>query len=259
MKRVVRRLIARVAPPVSSGGTRALLYHAVDAPDAADCLSLRVSRDAFRAQMTLLRDEGLSVVPLPALLDPPANGGRPRVAITFDDGYRSQAWAADVLREFDFPATFFVVPRFLDGVRSPRAYWEQWEHMGWDEAATLMADGFEIGAHSATHPDLRQCGREQLDEEVAGAKALLEWRLGREIVSFSYPYGRHDRRVRTAVKRAAFRLACTSRYGHTKASGSPYAIPRTEVAGTDRLVDFRWKLLGKYDWLAYWHDLKPIR
>lgn len=245
--------------PAAGVGTRVLLYHSIDELDPDDQMSLRVSREAFREQMTLLRTEGYSVVPLAALLNPHHEDGRLHVAITFDDGYRSQAWAAAVLREFGFPATFFVAPRFLDGVRSPAAYWERWGHLRWDEAAALIEAGFEIGAHSTTHPDLRQCAGAHLEAEVAGAKARLEERLGGEIVSFSYPYGRHDSRVRLAVQGAGYRLACTSRYGPNRTSESCFAIQRTEVLGTDDLVDFRWKLHGKYDWLRYWQDLRQPR
>ena len=119
----------------------------------------------------------------------------------------------------------------------------------------LVESGFDIGAHSATHPDLRQCGDGQLESEVLGAKRLLEERLHRDIVSFSYPHGLHDRRVRRAVKRAGYRLGCTSRYGVNRTPGTPFCVSRTEVAGSDSLRDFRWKLQGKYDWLGYWQNI----
>ena len=231
-------------------------------------MGLRVSREAFREQMQLLDTAGYRVVPLMRMLEaaPPAEGSRepretvPReVALTFDDGYRSEMLAADTLKEFGFTATFFVVPRFLDGVQQPGHYWEHWPHMNWDDLRPLVEAGFEIGAHSMTHPDLTECDSGRLMDEVAGAKALLERRLGREIVSFSYPHGRHNSHVREAAGRAGYRLACTSRYGLNKTTGTAaprYDVARTEVTGTDRLADFRRKLQGRYDWLARWQDLK---
>jgi peptidoglycan/xylan/chitin deacetylase (PgdA/CDA1 family) len=235
------------------------MYHAVDASDAADRMSLRVAQPAFRAQMALLREERYSVVPLARVCDGLPDNGRVHVAITFDDGYRSQMWAAEILAEFGFAATFFVVPRFLDGGIVPAAYWERWEYMGWDEAAALRDRGFEIGAHSSTHPDLRRCSDERLEDETAGAKRVLEERLGTEIVSFSYPHGRHDGRVRREVARAGYRIGCTSRYGVNRVPATAFSIRRTEVAGTDTLDDFRAKLDGQYDWLAYWQALALAR
>jgi peptidoglycan/xylan/chitin deacetylase (PgdA/CDA1 family) len=259
MKRALRRAIAGIAPPAPSGGVRVLLYHAIGEPDPADRLALRVSREAFRAQMDVLRDEAYAVVPLSAVCEPPPRDGRRRVAITFDDGYQSQAWAAALLRELGFPATFFLVPRFLDGVSTPHAYWESWGHLRWDDVTTLMDAGFSIGAHSMTHVDLRRCAREHLETEVADAKAVLEARAGKAVDSFSYPYGRHDGRVRDAVEAAGYQVACTSRYGANRRAVARYRVHRTEVAGTDRLVDFRRKLAGQYDWLGTWQDLTAAR
>jgi len=257
MKRALCRAVARVAPATSTGGVRVLLYHAIDDPDPADPMSLRVPRHRFLEQMTLLRDEGYSVVPLRTVFDGGPADDHHRVAITFDDGYRSQAWAATLLREFGFPATFFVVPRFLDGVPSTTRYWEKWGHLGWDDAAALAEHGFELGAHSMTHPDLRRCAATELEGEVSGARGLLERRFGRAVVTFSYPHGRYDRRVRGAVERAGYQLACTSRYGINRTSGPSYEVSRTEVSGDDDLGTFRAKLQGKYDWLGYWQDLRP--
>ena len=149
MKRTIRHAIARLVPAGSDGGTRVLLYHAIDEPEPADRLSLRVSRQAFLEQMTVLRTDGYRVVPLSSVLRSKDWDDRPRVAITFDDGYRSQVWAAAVLRDFGFPATFFVVPRFLNGVRAPTAYWEQWGHFGWDDLSALLAGGGGGGGWSA--------------------------------------------------------------------------------------------------------------
>jgi peptidoglycan/xylan/chitin deacetylase (PgdA/CDA1 family) len=257
LKDALRRAVARLAPVAGAGGTRVLLYHAVDEPDPLDTMSLRVTPEHFRRQMTLLRDGSYDVVPLRSVLTP-SPSGRPRVAITFDDGYRSQAGAAGVLAELGLTATFFVTPRFIDGVKAPAAYWEHWSHLGWSELAALQAQGFEIGAHSMTHPDLRHCTDMELDGELAGAKDTLEQRLRAPVESCSYPYGRHDRRVRAAAARAGYALACTSRYGVNRDGGRCHSVRRTEIAGTDDLDVFRAKLDGKYDWLGYWQDIRPL-
>jgi peptidoglycan/xylan/chitin deacetylase (PgdA/CDA1 family) len=272
VKSALRRAIASVAPAAPEEGVRVLLYHAIDDPDPADRMGLRVSREAFREQMQLLHTAGYRVVPLTRILEaaPPPDDllttsresreGRQsfsrEIAITFDDGYRSEMLAAETLKEFGFTATFFVVPRFLDGAQQPEHYWEHWPHMNWGDLRALVEAGFEIGAHSMTHPDLTECGSGRLIDEVAGVKELLERRLGREVVSFSYPYGRHNAHVREAADRAGYRLACTSRYGINTTWGSCYNIARTEVTGRDRPGDFRRKLQGRYDWLARWQDLR---
>jgi peptidoglycan/xylan/chitin deacetylase (PgdA/CDA1 family) len=255
MKRTLRRMAARLAPAAPHAGLRVLLYHAIAEPDPADRMGLRVTPHDFRAHMSLLRDLGCAVVPLSSLLDAAPVFASPRVAITFDDGYRSQAAAADVLREFGYPATFFLTPRFLDGRTRPSPYWETWGHLTWDEAPTALGD-FDLGAHSATHPDLTHCSDDMLVGELHGARMQLEQKLGRAVVTASYPFGRHDARVRAAARRAGYRLVCTSRYGVNRSIGPAFDVRRIEVSGRDTLADVRAKVVGQYDWFGLWQDLR---
>ncbi len=148
MKQAVKRTVARLNPLESALGCRVLLYHAVGRPPSADPMGLAVSEEAFGAQMEWLRSEGYRVIPLTRLLEASGPALGRTVAITFDDGYRSQLRAADILQRFGYPATFFTVLRFLDGGHAGPHYWEQWEHFGWDEAAGLAGRGFEIGARA---------------------------------------------------------------------------------------------------------------
>jgi peptidoglycan/xylan/chitin deacetylase (PgdA/CDA1 family) len=85
-----------------------------------------------------------NVVPLRSALDDLA-AGRPlpprAVALTFDDGYLDNAtFAGPVLAAAGLPATFFLVPGFLDGAAPA---W--WETLGWalahTSATTLVWDG----------------------------------------------------------------------------------------------------------------------
>ena len=259
VKARLHRAFARAASGTRAHGVRVLIYHSIDDRGPADPMSMRVSPRDFVEQMTLLRNDDYVVVPLNAVSNAQEREGRLRVAITFDDGYSNHRWAAGILKDLGFPATFFLVPRLLDGVDVRRAYWEEWGTLAWDDAAALSEAGFEVGAHSMTHPDLRRCSDAQLETEVSGAKAILQGRLKTEIASFSYPYGRHDARVRSAVAAAGYRMACTSRYGVNPASIPVYGLRRTEITGADTLLDFQWKLAGKYDWLGYWQDVKAAR
>ena len=253
MKPAITRTLSRLAPRARHPGVRVLLYHAVGAADPSDRLSLRVPLEAFRAQMRLLKEEGYRVVPLRSLLEGGEEGQGQRVAITFDDGYRDQLQAAVVLQEFGYPATFFVIVHSLDGTRHGSHYWEHWKHMDWADLGTLVDRGFEVGAHSMSHAPLTRCSAAQLLEQVAGAKQQLEARLGRPVLSFSYPHGAYDERVQDVVARTGYRLACTSVCGGNRMPASLLAVRRLEIVGTDRVEDVRRKLQGHYDWLIPWH------
>lgn len=104
-----------------------LMYHRVGL-DPDDSEQLCVSRPSFESQVRHMA-EHCEVVPLERLADPVESclpGGRPRVAITFDDGYRDNIdVAADILARHGLPATFFVTVGFVAGTLVP---W--WEHFG---------------------------------------------------------------------------------------------------------------------------------
>lgn len=254
VKNQVKRAVAGLAPAPADPGFRILLYHAVDAVDPEDQLSLRVPPEEFRAQMKLLKAEGYRVVPVRSLLDGQGRDDTVRVAITFDDGYQSQLHAAAILEEFGFPATFFVVIRFLNGEQTGDLYWERWKHMGWKDLRALSGRSFEIGAHSFSHRYLTRCLPSELEREVKGAKSCLEERLGQSVMSFSYPHGAYNDAVRRAVQESGYRLACTSVLGTNHDPWPWFELRRTEISGAGGLRDFDMKLRGKYDWLGYWQQ-----
>src|SRR3954466_12546802 len=99
------------------------MYHRVAAPEA-DPLELCVSPERFEEQIRLGRSLG-DVVPLRELH---GKGGRPRFAVTFDDGYADNASAAPpILAAQDPPATVFAVAGAIDG----GPFW-------WDRLAGLV-------------------------------------------------------------------------------------------------------------------------
>jgi len=98
-----------------------------------------------------------------------------------------------------------------------------------------MSDaGFEIGAHTVSHPRLTLLSDDQLEHEIVDSKHALEDIIGREVVSFSYPYGDRDERVIEAVKAAGYKYAVSTRLGAANLDGV-FEIPRVNV---------RWNALG---------------
>ncbi|MBI1331060.1 MAG: polysaccharide deacetylase family protein [Alphaproteobacteria bacterium] len=125
---------------------------------------------------------------------------RPYVAITLDDGLKSNLMAAAVLEEFGARGCFFVCTDMADDppdavaaafcrdvLRIPHA-----RFLNWGDMEHLMARGHEIGNHSAHHHGLASVGAAELEDGIAGSLALLRQRLG-DVKHFAWPYGRlHD-------------------------------------------------------------------
>jgi peptidoglycan/xylan/chitin deacetylase (PgdA/CDA1 family) len=106
---------------------RILAYHGIDwlSEPVVNWDGLQVRPRVFRSHLREL-SRRYRVVPLSSVMDALTNGGGlpdDAVAITFDDGYRNNLTvAAPILKEFGFPATFFVSTGFADGTASPWWY-----------------------------------------------------------------------------------------------------------------------------------------
>ena len=91
------------------------------------------------------------------------------VILTFDDSVISQYEnVVPLLKELGFNATFFVC-RFDDEWRKKNAQYL----MTGEQLHELDSAGFEIGNHTWSHPDLRQCSESEIEREITRLNAFL--------------------------------------------------------------------------------------
>ena len=241
-------------PEPGENGLRILQYHAISEDDSRVPDAWRVKERAFVQQLERLVLLGIPVVPL-ASVSRQESTSQLRVAITFDDGHWSQLRAASILKEYQLPATFFLVPRFLDAAQAKSRSGETRSYLNWDEAKRLLAAGFEVGGHSKSHVDLTELSPEHARLEIGGCFERLRDVLGCAPRTFSYPFGRYNEAVRVEVARAGFSLGCTSRFGEAGHQRSPLLLNRIEVRPPDDLNVFGRKVKGHYDWYGTYQDL----
>jgi peptidoglycan/xylan/chitin deacetylase (PgdA/CDA1 family) len=167
------------------------------------------------------------------------------VVITFDDGLQGCAdYAVPVLREHKLTAVFFLVT----DVMGKTSRWLQQEIglalpvMNWDTAKALVADGFQCGAHTVTHPRLAGLDSARCRAELTGARNRLETELGRPIVHLAYPYGSYDHAVEVIAAEAGYVTACSTRPGHSGPDDDLLALHRVTIYGHDSLLDFASRL-----------------
>jgi hypothetical protein len=82
-----------------------------------------------------------------------------------------------------------------------------------------------------------------VDNEVRGSRHDLEDMLNRPVTSFAYPYGRFDQTAIEAVRRAGFRIACTTRTGWLGSDPDPLTVRRVAVFAADDLSSFARKIV----------------
>jgi peptidoglycan/xylan/chitin deacetylase (PgdA/CDA1 family) len=220
--------VAAAALRGSGGRTLILAYHNIvpDGEPARGDTSLHLPQRSCARQLDMLQRTH-DVVPLSAVLEPPARRGRPRAAITLDDA-TSGALTAGVeeLVARRLTATFFVAPAFVPG----RPFWwdvvapvthEQREHalhvlrgsdpavLDWaaeqgipvrevpahqccgseDQLAAAEKAGMTFGTHTWSHRNLAALPPGELYDELARPLAWLRARFASVLPWLAYPYG----------------------------------------------------------------------
>lgn len=242
-----RGLGLRALERIRSRRSVVLGYHGVAESRLREDLSLlQVSPARFRAQLELLRDAGFRFLTM-AELARRGNGGEPQpgfAAITFDDGMRNNhAQAFPILSELEIPATVYVTIGFIDG-SSP------WIGAGGDRAMMseaelrdLAAAGWELGAHTMTHPDMSKLDYEACRREIEDSREALERIAGVEVQTFAYPFGRYGPAALAAVRDAGLLAAVTTGSGRW----NRYEMTRAMIGGADPLPVILLKLTDRYE------------
>jgi peptidoglycan/xylan/chitin deacetylase (PgdA/CDA1 family) len=197
---------------VSGSRLLVLCWHSVDATPAFPTAPGQ-GITGFDRQLGHLK-RWANVLPLPDALDALYAHRLPRraVCITFDDGYRDNLeHAVPLLRRHGLPATFFLVPQFLDHTRTA---W--WETVAWalhsSARPTVVFEGVEypLGLEASTSADrLSQTLKDRnlaartaaVDELVEIAEAagrnpgtdlFLDWDGARQLVQAGFDIGSHS-------------------------------------------------------------------
>lgn len=224
---------ARTTPAAMPGAHRApdepvpiLMYHVLNTPPPGTPEpELWVSRADFEAQVAWLADRGYHAVTLQQVWDAWHRGGllpsRP-IVISFDDGYHSHvANALPVLRARGWRAVLNLqVNQTREDLRPP-------------DVRTLIRAGWQIDAHTYSHPDLTTVDDATLRHEVADAREELRRTYGVPVNFFCYPAGRTDARVVEAVRAAGYLGATTTVDGLAAPDQPPYELRRIRVNGSD--------------------------
>ena len=246
--------LAALVRAAKGRGMRILMYHRIA---DLDWDRLSVDTQSFARQMDLLRAEGWRVVPLASALEESrADDPRPRVALTFDDGYRdfyASAWP--VLRERGFPAAVFVLPGLIEGrIALERYRGRPGSHLplDWAMLKELSRAGVAVGSHGLTHRGLPGLPEREAREEIEESARIIADKVGPRPSWFAYPRGRNTPAVREMVRAAGYRGAVTVAPGACRPPADPFALPRTEISRDDDLFAFRMKLSGAFD---PWHYL----
>lgn len=232
-----------------TGPAVVLAYHSISDLSRDPVLAeYGVPSDLVAAQLDALSRRGCRFVTLDALLR--ALDGHEAlfagaVLVTFDDAYADFLTSAcPVLTERGIPAAVFVVTGGIGGTN-------EWDcHLGArelrlldeEELRSVVAHGFAVGSHGATHRRLVNLDPSELQEELLGSAERLSSIGVPRPAAFSYPHGVWSPDVSAAVEEAGYAAAFTVSPGVVATRADRYALPRIEVFASDTPRKLRLKV-----------------
>jgi peptidoglycan/xylan/chitin deacetylase (PgdA/CDA1 family) len=196
-----------------------LEYHVLGhPPEGAPYPELYVGRTDFEKQMDWLEKQGYEAVTLEQVQEAWYHGGKlppTPIVISFDDGYRPQfTFALPTLRKHGWA-----------GVLNLKAAGSELYE---SNVRAMIAAGWELAAHTIRHLDLTELGPEELKEEVATSRKILQEEFNVPVDNFCYPAGQFDETVIKAVEKAGYTGATTEIPGFAE-KDKPYELARLEI------------------------------
>jgi peptidoglycan/xylan/chitin deacetylase (PgdA/CDA1 family) len=187
------------------------------------------------------------------------------VSITFDDGSHDQFdRAVPLLNRYGFKANFGLAAAWTEAEPAWHAEPDgtSFLRIGVAEAKQLIAQGHRVASHGVAH-DMPESRPGQLTEEVTGARALLEQKLGVPVNVFHYPYSAAGPDVVKAVRQAGYWFARTAGERYNAPAGfdplrlNSFATYNETLPNLQQFV--RTVSAGRGQWavLLYHHVLDP--
>jgi peptidoglycan/xylan/chitin deacetylase (PgdA/CDA1 family) len=201
----------------------------------------------FKDQITLLANCGYKPTTFQRIKQGEAVTEK-SIVIAFDDGYEDcYTEAAPVLSHYNFPAVIFPITNYI----GKRNTWEpfflqhRFKHLSKAQLTELSTYDFEIGSHGKNHSYLPLLNSKALKSELEDSKKAIEDLIGREVITFCYPYGYFNKRSIEGVKKAGYNYAVAAPRVLLKETGNEYTIPKQSIYATDSLSMMAKKLKNR--------------
>lgn len=163
---------------------------------------------------------------------PASDFPRKPLVITFDDGYLDNFTnMLPLTKRFGYHGVLFL----LGDANVTANFWDHGENrddnllMSREQCKAFVASGWEIGAHTLSHPDLTKLDDDQARHEICASKRALEEELDTDVVSFAYPFGHYSSRIKEMVKEAGFSFGIATDNGGITIEDDRFALFRVNM------------------------------
>lgn len=184
--------------------------------------------EELKTQLAAIKRRKCHVITMDALIQSLTQGtplpSRP-VVLTFDDNNQGlYDNAFPLLKQYNYPATFFVHTNFV-GVATSKA------HCDWPTLLTMQKSGLvRVQGHTCSHPaDMRLLPDSENRKELSDSKALIEKHTGQPCTAFAYPEGHFDDHIAQMAEAAGYKVAFTEDWGSATASRNLFVVHRYSI------------------------------
>jgi len=235
-KRAVRVTVKAVSAAIDPlfgplSGPQILIYHQVGANLGRE---MEVSTATFIKQIEWLQANG-EIVDLPTAVASRGEDGASRnFVLTFDDGFRDvYVNAFPIMRELCIPFTLYLTTRPIEtGEPIDRRYPDA-EPLTWEQVNEMVETGLvTIGAHTHTHPDLREVVADEIQGELDTSNQIILERTGVAPAHFTYPWGRWSE-VADPLVRERYQSSTVGGSTRVSSSDGPHRRARLPVQRSD--------------------------
>ena len=233
-----------------------IMYHRViNNPENEGVYGTYIYEDMFKKHLQYLKDKNYTVI---TFKDLDKIGWRNRfekdrkyIILTFDDGYKDNYdLAFPILKEFNFKATIFLMGSLTYNEWDVKAGGERKFSLMSVEMIKEMQDyGIEFGAHTFNHPKINTLSNEEIEHQIVDVKKPLEEKIGKEIITFAYPYGILNDYAKEMAKKADYTFALATDSGSVCLSDDLYQIRRIAIFPNTNLFSFKRKVAGNYNFI----------
>ena len=238
MPMILDMYTAAIMGKISTGTIPVLMYHRVlDVPIATKHRTF-VTKSNFEKHLRFFARRGMQALTFQDYLAF-ASGDRPLrefprkpFILTFDDGYLDNYHnMLPLTQKYGYRGVLFLLGDF-----SARGnFWDVGENeeanrlMTTEQKRAFVNHGWEIGAHTMTHPHLTQLSDEDVLHELCESRERIESELGTKVITFAYPFGNYDDRIKELTRQAGFTFGIATDTGGLTIEDDRFAVFRVNM------------------------------
>lgn len=238
MPKILSTYSSAIMRKLSPGSIPVLMYHRVpDAPIDTKHKTF-VTRQNFERQLRFFVRRGLQSITFQDYLafstgdKPLSEFPEKPFILTFDDGYRDNFEnMLPLAQKYGYKGVLFLLGDFSVSGN----FWDIGENveanriMTTEQKIAFVDQGWEIGAHTLSHPHLTQLSDGDVLHELRESKDRIEHELQTKVVSFAYPFGTYDEHIKDLVKQTGFEFAIATDTGGVTIEDDRFAIFRVNM------------------------------